>query len=115
MLRRVARVGGACAGLLLLSGCATFVAGSWTLQEARPNREVFAIERLDLRPDETFAATITREGRTRDEAGRWERRPNTLRLRPESGGVLEFSARQRGDTLELRVGDQRVTLRRSER
>ncbi|MGE0480813.1 MAG: hypothetical protein AB7Q17_10125 [Phycisphaerae bacterium] len=98
---------------LTLAGCRGAVVGKWSLERARPNREVFAIDAAEFRSDGSYQATTTIEGRTQHEHGAFRFNGFTLTLRPEGGGQRAYEATVGPRRMELRAKDkQHVVLRR---
>lgn len=84
----------AAAALLLTStGCTTgTLAGDWRMVKASPSREVFAMDGMTFARDGSFAGTVTIDGRTAQEQGRFFFNGYKLILRPSGGGQREYNA-----------------------
>jgi len=102
-----------CAGGLLVAGCRGAVAGSWKLERAIPSREFLSLDDVEFRRDGTYAATLTREGKTAREEGRYGFDGFNLWLEPQAGGRREFGVVLHVRKLELRQGDRKVILRKN--
>lgn len=100
-------------GLLLtgLAGCQGAIVGDWQLVRSIPNREVFAIDNARFEKGGGFTATITRDGKTNRQSGRYEFNGYRITLRPSAGGQYRFNAIRKPSTLEISDGKRRVILR----
>ncbi|HMQ15474.1 MAG TPA: hypothetical protein PKC49_05815 [Phycisphaerae bacterium] len=101
---------GALAALLI--GCRGAVVGQWKLERAIPSREFLALDDVSFNKDGSYAATLTREGQTTREQGRYDFNGFNLWLEPQAGGRREFGATLKTRRLELRDGNRKVILRK---
>lgn len=100
---------------LLLTGCGGAVVGKWSLERARPSRELFSIDAAEFRSDGSYEATTTIEGRTQRERGAFRFNGFTLTLRPDGGGQRAYEATIGPRRMELRAKDKHHVVMRRER
>lgn len=105
----------ACVLLAALTGCQRQLAGTWQLVEAKPSREVFALDDAQFTKAGRYDLRITIEGHTRQESGDFQFNGFDLTLRPDVGGRRVYNARLSGHTLTVTDAGRRVTLQRSRR
>lgn len=94
-------------------GCKQSLHGHWELVQAVPNRDTFSLDDLSFRPDGTFSATTTFEGRTKAESGTYDFNGFKLWLRPQAGGQREYLASVKLGRLQIKDGDRRAVLERT--
>jgi hypothetical protein len=102
-------------GVLLLcaTGCGLSVTGHWRLIKAIPSKEVFAIDEAHFARDGSFTATVTIEGKTARETGKYEFNGFKLTLRPQAGGQRRYDAVERFGKLEVIDGERKVILQKT--
>lgn len=100
------------AALLTGLGCRGAIAGNYKLERAIPSREHLALDDVQFRRDGAYAATVTRDGKTMREEGRYGFDGFNLWLEPSAGGRREFGVVIKMKSLELRQGDRKVILRK---
>ncbi|MBW7906250.1 MAG: hypothetical protein LC135_04790 [Phycisphaerae bacterium] len=93
-------------------GCRGAVVGQWKLERAIPSREFLALDDVSFNKDGSYAATLTRDGQTTREQGRFDFNGFNLWLEPQAGGRREFGATLKTRRLELRDGNRKVILRK---
>jgi hypothetical protein len=91
-------------------GCGGALHGQWKLVRAIPNKDAFAMEHASFNKDGTFSATITHEGRTNEETGRYEFKALKLHLMPTGGGRRTYNVIIRLRRLEIKQGKHMVIL-----
>lgn len=103
--------------LVTLAGCAASIVGcggalrgNWKLIRAIPNKNVFAIDNASFNKDGTFSATITHEGHTNAETGRYEFKALKLHLMPTGGGSRTYNVVLHVKQIEIREGDRKAIL-----
>ena len=90
------------------------VSGRWELVEAKPNREVFAIDDAHFDGKGRFTATCTREGRTLEQTGEYDYNGLKLWLHPDTGGMYKYSIKVQMNTMTITDGKKQVRLKRVE-
>ena len=100
------------AGLFMpvLAGCQGAIQGDWHMIEAVPSKQVFNLDDATFRPDGTYTATTTFEGRTNTESGTYEFNGFKLKLEPKGGGLRTYTASLQMGRMELADGQRHVTL-----
>ncbi len=98
-----------------LWGCQGSLHGDWHFVSAQPNRETFSLDNVAFRPDGTYTALTSFDGRVQQESGTWDFSMGKLRLRPQGGGVRTLTATVTLDRLELRRGKDLAVLRKGKR
>lgn len=96
--------------LLFASGCGGVVVGHWRLVKSTPNREVFAINDLTLGRDGAFSGTVTIDGRTAEETGRYYFNGYKIIFRPAAGGQREYNALLQLNQLKISDKDKRQVI-----
>lgn len=110
LVRRAPRLGLVATAAVLMAGCRGAIGGDWRLQSATPSRELFCIEDATFRKDGAYAATVTLDGRTQREAGKYEFNGFHLTLRPSAGGQRRYEATLKFNELEVRRDGAIVVL-----
>lgn len=88
--------------LVFAGGCAGTLAGRYDLIKATPNRDMFAIDNALFRGDGTYEATVTIDGMTTRESGKFQFNGFRLTLQPDKGGRRVFDASKPvGGTLRI--------------
>lgn len=96
-----------------LVGCGGSVNGSWHLEKALPSRQVFSMDNASFKSDGTFSATVTLDGRTLNQVGRFDFTGFKLTLMPKDGGQQTFDALVKlNQKLELTDKDRHCVLAR---
>ncbi|MGD8450355.1 MAG: lipocalin family protein [Phycisphaerae bacterium] len=98
--------------LVAMSGCGGAIAGHWRAVEVVPNREAFCVDDATFNRDGTFTATVTTDGKTTEESGRYSFSGFKLTLRPDAGGRRAYNALLKFGRLELTNNKRKVVLKK---
>jgi len=101
--------------VLLATGCSGMIVGDWHMSKAIPNKEIFAIEDAYFARDGTFTATVTIEGKTVLEKGKYDFNGFKLTMRPHGGGQRRYNTVLKGRTLEIHDDERKVFLRKGKK
>lgn len=97
-----------------LTGCGGgMLRGRWQMVRAIPNRDTFAIDDAVFNKDGTYEATVTIEGHTRHETGRYAFKRLRLYLMPTGGGQRVYNTTRSLRTLQIMKGDRKVILEKA--
>ena len=100
---------------LLAAGCSGVIAGDWHMTKAIPNKQIFAIEDAYFARDGTFTATVTIEGKTVREKGKYDFNGFRLTMRPQGGGQRRYNTVLKGRTLEIHDDERKVLLKKGKK
>lgn len=102
-------------GLLftMLPGCAGSIVGHWSLTKAVPNKQTLAIDDASFARDGRYSATVTIEGKTVREEGRYKYNGFKLTMLPGGGGQHRYNTMIRGGTMQIIEGERKLILRKA--
>ena len=100
---------------LLAAGCSRVIVGDWHMAKAIPNKQIFAIEDAYFARDGTFTATVTIEGKTVREKGKYDFNGFRLTMRPQGGGQRRYNTVLKGRTLEIHDDERKVLLKKGKK
>jgi hypothetical protein len=100
--------------LLLLSqpGCAGAIVGHWRLAKATPNKQALAVDNATFARDGTYTASVTIEGKTVEEAGRYQYNGFKLTMLPNGGGEHRYNTMIQGSSMDIIDGERKVILKK---
>ena len=101
-----------CFLLASLTGCAGSIVGQWHLSKAVPNKQTLAIDNAKFARDGTYLASVTIDGKTVQEEGRYKYNGFKLTMLPNGGGQHRYNTMVRGGTMDVIDGERKLILKK---